>query len=135
MSKSIALGQIIGNAGADPEMRFTQNGTAVTNFPVAVNADRGRSDSEEDPPPHWYRVVCFGRLGEIADEYIKKGTRVYVTGRLRIEDWTGNDGQERRTVEIVANDFVLLTPREEAQMAPSGSSAPSSDDELDNLPF
>jgi single-strand DNA-binding protein len=135
MSTGRARAHIIGNLGQDPEMRFTQSGLASTRFSVAVN-QRRRRDGEEDPPPDWYRVTCFGQLAENADQVLRKGLRVYVDGRLQIDKWTGNDGQERTTVEIIASDFLILTPRDLDQNSGDQSSRnQQDDDELDDLPF
>jgi single-strand DNA-binding protein len=132
MSTGRARAHIIGNLGQNPEMRYTPNGTPVTQFSVAVNSRR-RRQGEEDPPPDWYRVTCFGQQAEFADQYLRKGLRVYVDGRLQIDRWTGNDGQERTTVEIIASEMLILTPREEGQAI--RESQDNGDDELDDLPF
>lgn len=134
MSRGQARAHIIGNLGRDPEMRFTPNGTAVTNFTVAVNRQPRNQQSSEETPPDWYRIVCFGQQAEFADQYLRKGLRVYVDGRLQIDRWTGNDGQERTTVEIVANDIMILTPREDAQTGGERGGS-NNEDELDDLPF
>jgi single-strand DNA-binding protein len=138
MSTGRARAHIIGNIGQDPEMRFSQNGTAVTTFSVAVNrtprAQRGQGGDEE--PPDWYRVVCFGQLAETADQYYSKGNKVYVEGRLQINRFTGNDGQERQSVEILASELMNLTPRQDGPgMDQQRSGGQQNDDELDDLPF
>ncbi len=147
MSYGRARAHIIGNLGVDPEMRFTPNGTAVTTFSVAVNRPPrgGNQQRDEESKPDWYRVVCFGRLAETADNILRRGLCVYVDGRLQINDFTGNDGQERRSVEIVASDFVILTPRDDGQgqnqgqgQEPGGQRSGGGqgyDDEIDDLPF
>jgi single-strand DNA-binding protein len=138
MSTGRARAHIIGNIGQDPEMRFSQNGTAVTSFTVAVNrTSRAQRDQGNDEPPDWYRVVCFGQQAEFADQYLSKGNRVYVEGRLQINKFTGNDGQERQSVEIVANEVMNLTPRGEGQGfgQQQRSGGQQGDDELDDLPF
>ncbi|TVR73175.1 MAG: single-stranded DNA-binding protein [Sphaerobacteraceae bacterium] len=137
MSTGRARAHIIGNIGQEPEMRFSQSGTAVTNFTVAVNRTPRNQQGGEEVPPDWYRIVCFGQLAEMADKYYSKGNRVYVEGRLQINRFTGNDGQERQSVEIVANEIMNLTPRGdtqgEGQQQRGGQN--SNDDELDDLPF
>lgn len=133
MSTGRARAHIIGNLGRDPEMRFTPNGTAVTNFTVAVNHRPRNQQGGEEPQPDWYRVVCFGRRAETADQILRRGLRVYIEGRLQIEKFTGNDGQERTSVEIVADDWLILTPREEGQG--QERSQDGGEDELDDLPF
>jgi single-strand DNA-binding protein len=106
-----AQAHIIGHVGRDPEMRVTQNGTSVTNFSVAVNKRR-RSQEGDDPPPDWYRIAAWGKQAEFADNYIRKGLKVYVAGRQEFSSFTGDDGQERWNVEINANELQILTPRE-----------------------
>jgi single-strand DNA-binding protein len=138
MSTGRARAHIIGNLGRDPEMRFTPNGTAVTNFTVAVNhRPRNQNQGGEEPKPDWYRVVCFGRQAETADKVLRRGLRVYVEGRLQINDFTTNEGEERRSVEIVASDFMILTPRDENQGSgqEQRGGGQQYEDDLDDLPF
>jgi single-strand DNA-binding protein len=136
MSTGRARAHIIGNIGQDPEMRFSQNGTAVTTFSVAVNRTSRSQQGGEEQPPDWYRIVCFGQQAEFADQYLTKGNRVYVEGRLQINRFTGNDGQERQSVEIVASELMNLTPRGDGQgMGQQRGGGQSADDELDDLPF
>jgi single-strand DNA-binding protein len=106
-----AQAHIIGHVGKDPDSRLTQNGTQVTNFSVAVNKRR-RSQEGDDPPPDWYRIAAWGKQAEFADNYIRKGLKVYVAGRQEFSSFTGDDGQERWNVEINANELQILTPRE-----------------------
>jgi single-strand DNA-binding protein len=133
MSFSLSKAQIIGNLGADPEMRFTPNGTAVTNFRVAVNRRRRDQEGQQADETDWYRVVCFGRLAEFGDQYLRKGLRVYVDGRLQMNRFVGQDGQERMSPEIIASDVIILSPREGGE-GPQGR-PPSDEDDLDDLPF
>jgi single-strand DNA-binding protein len=136
MSTGRARAHIIGNIGQDPEMRFSQNGTAITTFTVAVNRTPRSQQGAEEQPPDWYRVVCFGQLAEMADQYYAKGNKVYVEGRLQINRFTGNDGQERQSVEIVASELMNLTPRGDGQgMGQQRGGGQAADDELDDLPF
>jgi single-strand DNA-binding protein len=133
MSMGLSKAQIIGNLGRDPEMRFTPNGTAVTNFTVAVNRRSRTQNSGEESETDWYRIVCFGRQAELADQMLRKGLRVYVDGRLQQNRFRGDDGQERTSVEIIASDFIILTPREDGQAQRTRSD--NGEDELDDLPF
>jgi single-strand DNA-binding protein len=138
MSTGRARAHIIGNIGQEPEMRFSQNGTAVTTFSVAVNRTPRSQQAQggEEQPPDWYRVVCFGQLAEVADQYYSKGSKVYVEGRLQINRFTGNDGQERQSVEIVASELMNLTPRGDGQgTGQQRGGGQQNDDELDDLPF
>ena len=102
---------IIGHVGRDPESRVTPNGTQVTNFSVAVNKRR-RSQEGDDPPPDWYRIAVWGKQAEFADNYVRKGLKVYVAGRQEFSRFTGDDGQERWNVEVHTNELQILTPRD-----------------------
>ena len=142
MSRGLSKVQIIGNLGRDPEMRYTPSGAPVTEFSVAVNRRRRGQDGQQVDETDWFRVVCWSRLAEIADQYLRRGMRVYVEGRLQIRRYTGNDGQERTSVEVIANDLVMLTPRDEAGAAPreagGGRQAepePGREDDFDDVPF
>jgi single-strand DNA-binding protein len=130
---------LIGRLGRDPEMRYTPSGAPVTQFRLAVNSfrrsgDTGQAIEETD----WFTVVCWNRLAEFADQYIRKGTKVYVAGRLRVRRFTGNDGTERTAVEVVAREVLLLSPRPADVPAPTGlpteEEAPAPD-LLPDLPF
>jgi single-strand DNA-binding protein len=130
---------LIGNLGRDPEMRYTPGGTAVTEFSLAVNRRRREGEQEETD---WFRIVCWGNLAEIADKYLTRGTKIYVDGRLQIRRYTGNDGQERTSVVVVANDLLILTPRGERGEVPrqpgSGEQAGGGEsvgDDFDDVPF
>lgn len=116
MARGLNKVQIIGNLGADPEMRYTPSGTGVSNFRVAVSRNRKGANGEMVDETEWFRVVAFDsgnyKLAEISSEYLRKGHKVYVEGRLQTRKYTDKDGIERTSVEIVAADLVLLTPRE-----------------------
>jgi single-strand DNA-binding protein len=100
--------QIMGNLGADPEMRYTPTGRAVTNFRVAVNRRWRNSEGQLQQQVEWFRVVTWGRRAELANEYLKKGMPVYIEGRLQTRNYEGNDGQTHYMTELVAHDFILL---------------------------
>jgi single-strand DNA-binding protein len=103
---------LIGNLGADPEMRYTQAGKAVANLRIATSERwRDRETGEQQERTEWHRVVLFGKLGEIAGEYLKKGSQVYLEGRIQTRKWQGQDGQDRYTTEIVANQMQMLGGR------------------------
>lgn len=100
---------LIGNLGADPEVRYTQSGTAVANLRIATNERwRDRQSGEQQERTEWHRVVLFGKLGEIASEYLRKGSQVFIEGRIQTRKWQGQDGQDRYSTEIVANDMQML---------------------------
>ena len=105
--------QIIGNLGRDPEMRFTQGGTPVTNFSVAVSRSWQSREGEMREETEWFRVVAWTRLAEIANEYLRRGSKVYVEGRLATRTWQDREGNERTTTELVAQEMIMLGGREE----------------------
>lgn len=113
MSRGFSRVILVGNLGRDPEMRYTPQGTPVTNFSIAVSRRRGSGDSAQEETD-WYRVAVFGRQAEVADQYLKRGMKVLVDGRLSIRTYTGNDGAERTSVEVTADNFQILTPRDDA---------------------
>lgn len=108
-SRGINKAILIGNLGADPETRYTASGTAVTNINLATSDSwRDKSSGEMQERTEWHRVVFFARLAEVAGEYLRKGSKVYVEGRIQTRKWQGQDGQDRYTTEIVANEMQML---------------------------
>ena len=99
---------IIGNLGADPEMRYTANGSAVTTFNVATSRRFTDSSGERREETEWFRVVTWNRLAETCAQYLVKGRQVYVEGRLQTRSWEGQDGQKRYTTELIAEDVRFL---------------------------
>jgi single-strand DNA-binding protein len=118
---------IVGNLGRDPEVRYTPNGDSITNVTIATTDTwKDKATGEKKEATEWHRVVFFGKLAEIAGQYLKKGRQVYVEGALRTRKWTDKEGQERYTTEIVANEMKMLGSREGMSDAPpreSGGSA------------
>lgn len=108
---------LIGNLGGDPEMRYTPNGNPVTSFNVATNRRYTTSGGEQREETEWFRVVTWNQLAEQCNQYLTKGRRVYVEGRLKSDTWTGQDGQTRFTNEINANQVVFL---DSGPMGPGG---------------
>lgn len=101
---------LIGNLGADPEVRYTQSGTAVANFTLATTETWTKDDKKEEKT-EWHKIVAFGRLGEICGEYLSKGSKAYIEGRIQTRQWDDKDGNKRYTTEIVAREMKILTPR------------------------
>jgi single-strand DNA-binding protein len=100
---------LIGNLGADPDVRYMPNGAAVTNISVATTMRwKDRQTGEKKESTEWHRVIFFNRLAEVAGEYLKKGAKVYIEGRLQTRKWQGQDGQDRYTTEIVASEMHML---------------------------
>lgn len=106
---------LIGNLGADPEMRYTANGNAVTTFNVAVNRNYSGPDGERKEETEWFTVVTWNKLAETCSQFLQKGRRAYVEGRLQTRSWEGQDGQRRYRTEVIANTVLFL---DRAQAAP-----------------
>jgi single-strand DNA-binding protein len=115
MARSLNKVMIIGNLGKDPEMKYTPQGTPITTFSVAVSRSRKGSDGQVIDETEWFRVVAWERLAETCNEYLHKGSKVYIEGRLQTRKYTGQDGQERQIVEVVAQEMQLLDPRQGGQ--------------------
>ena len=112
MARGVNKVILLGNLGADPETRYTASGGAVTNIRLATTDSwRDRQSGEQQERTEWHRVVFFGRLAEVAGEYLRKGRQCYVEGRIQTRKWQGQDGQDRYTTEIVASEMRLLGGR------------------------
>ncbi|MGC8782591.1 MAG: single-stranded DNA-binding protein [Anaerolineae bacterium] len=104
---------LVGNLGADPEVRYLPNGDAVTNIRIATTESwKDKATGEKKELTEWHRVVFYRKLAEIAGQYLKKGSQVYIEGRLRTRKWQGQDGQDRYTTEIEAQEMQMLGRRE-----------------------
>lgn len=156
MARGVNKVILIGNLGADPETRFMPSGGAVTNIRLATSESwKDKQSGQMQERTEWHRVVFFNKLAEIAGEYLKKGSKVYVEGSLRTRKWQGQDGQDRYSTEIVADQMQMLDSRgeggggyerggDQGYSAPSGGasqggqgggySAPA-DDFDDDIPF
>jgi single-strand DNA-binding protein len=134
---------VIGNVGSDPEMRYTPNGSPVTSFSMAVNRNYTTSDGERREETEWFTISAWNQLAEQCNQYLSKGRRVYVEGRLRSSTWTGNDGQVRFRNEINANQVLFLDRRadpgqEELGEVPSATPGQQREGEVssaDDLPW
>ncbi|MDX1626513.1 MAG: single-stranded DNA-binding protein [Wenzhouxiangellaceae bacterium] len=112
MARGINKVILIGNLGADPEVRYTQSNSAVCNLRIATTDQwRDKQTGENQERTEWHNVVLFQRLGEIAGEYLRKGSKVYIEGRLQTRKWQDRDGNDRYTTEVVANDMQMLDSR------------------------
>ena len=115
---------IIGNLGRDPEMRYTPSGQAVTQFTVAVNRTYKDAQGERQEETEWFRVVAWGQQAEFAAEYLRKGGKVFIEGRIQTRQWEGQDGQKRYTTELVANTIQNLERRPREDTGEGGSQVP-----------
>jgi single-strand DNA-binding protein len=103
---------LIGNLGRDPETRYMPDGGAITNISIATTETWKDKNGDKQEKTEWHRVAFFGKLAEIAGEYLKKGSQVYVEGRLQTRKWQDKDGQDKYTTEIVANAMQMLGSRQ-----------------------
>lgn len=133
---------IIGNLGADPEMRYTANGNAVTEFRVATSRTYTTGDGERVEETEWFRIVTWNRLAETCAQYLSKGRQVFVEGRMKTRSWEGQDGQKRYMTELIADNVKFLGGRDGAAQGaatftpglPVGADA-EGDVDPDDLPF
>jgi single-strand DNA-binding protein len=103
---------LIGNLGVDPEVRYMPSGSAVANIRIATSETwKDKNTGEPQERTEWHRVALFGRLGELAGQYLRKGSKVYIEGKLRTRKWQGQDGQDRYTTEIIADQMQFLDSR------------------------
>ncbi len=123
MAKDLNKVQLTGYLGADPEMRFTAQGSAVTTFRVASGRTWKDRDGNQRDDTEWFRVVSWDKLAEICNQYLTKGTRVYVEGRLQTRKWTDRDGNDRYTTEVICQDMIILSSRSERNNASMPDSA------------
>jgi single-strand DNA-binding protein len=109
MARGVNKVILVGNLGADPETRYTAAGMAICNVRLATTESRtDKQSGEKTEHTEWHRVVLFGKLGEIANEYLKKGSKVYIEGSLRTRKWQDKQGNDRYSTEIIANDMQML---------------------------
>jgi single-strand DNA-binding protein len=138
MSRGLNKVQIIGHLGREPEMRYTPSGKPVTTFTVAVSRSWSTADGERHSETEWFNVVAFGSLAEICKQYLTKGKQVYVEGRLQTRRWDDKEGTKHSSVEVVANEMMMLGDRRDqnnqnqtsAESGHQEHDAPSQEDEF-----
>ena len=144
MARGINKVIIVGNLGADPETRYMPSGSAVTNLSVATSEQwKDKQTGEQKERTEWHKVAMFNRLAEIAAEYLRKGSQVYIEGKLRTRKWQDRDGNDRWTTEVIADEMQMLGGRGGGGTAPmpsdsgrSGGPPQSPPDEFeDDIPF
>ncbi len=122
---------LIGNLGRDPELRYTPNGQPVANFSLATNESWTTPGGDRKDITTWHRIVAWGRLAEFAQQYLTKGVKVYVDGRLSNRQWTTKTGETRTTVEVIAREIVILSPKGDTQIAYSNQEEIPADEEIE----
>jgi len=131
MSRGLNKVMIIGNLGRDPEMRYTPSGKPVTTFSVATSRTWNTSEGEKREETEWFNVVAWSSLAEICKQYLTKGQQVYIEGRLQTRHWDDQEGNKHTSIEIVANEMIILSERRES--TESSAEQDSLDDE--EFPF
>jgi single-strand DNA-binding protein len=132
---------LIGNLGKDPELKFTPSGVAMAKFPIATTERYKDSEGNPQEKTEWHNIVMWRRLAELANEYLKKGSPVYIEGRLQTRSWDDENGQKRYMTEIVADRMQFLGRRGEGSSDDAGGEAPAASgkkesmEEEDDLPF
>ncbi len=124
MARGINKVILVGNLGNDPDTKYTQAGMAITRISLATTSVRKNRDGEQTERTEWHRVVFFGKLGEIAGEYLRKGSSVYVEGSIRYDKYTGQDGVEKYTTDIVADQMQMLGGRSDGAAGGSARTGP-----------
>ncbi|MBE0408269.1 MAG: single-stranded DNA-binding protein [Anaerolineales bacterium] len=130
MSRGLNKVMIIGHLGRDPEMRYTPSGRPVTTFNVATNRTWNSSNGERHTETEWFNIVAWGNLAEICKQYLSKGQRIYVEGRLQTRHWEDSDGNKHSSTEIVASEMIMLSDRQN-----SNHSSEDFEVEEDEFPF
>ena len=134
MSRGINKVILVGNLGNDPETKYTQGGMAITKASLATTSVRKDRDGNTQERTEWHRVTFFGKLGEIAGEYLRKGSQVYVEGSIRYDKYTGQDGIERYSTDIIADEMQMLGGRGEGGGEPRAPRQQSSAPRTQNAP-
>ena len=139
MSNGLNKVLIIGNLGSDPEIKYTQAGSPVANLSVATSERwKDKNTGEQKEQVEWHRVVIFGRLAEIAEQYLKKGSKIFVEGKLQTRDWEDSEGKKRYTTEVVAREMTMLDSKGdsmESSSSASSASKPNNDKFEEDIPF
>lgn len=120
MARGVNKVILVGNLGADPDSRFTAQGSCVTNLSVATDESyKDKQTGQMVPKTEWHRVVLFNRVAEVAKDYLKKGSKVYLEGKLQTRKWQDQQGQDRYTTEIIGNELQMLDSKNESDQAPA----------------
>jgi len=139
MSRGLNKVQIIGHLGKEPEMRYTPSGKPVTTFSVAVSRSWNSADGERHSETEWFNVVAWGNLAEICKTYLTKGQQVYIEGRLQTRRWDDKEGVKHTSVEVVANEMMMLGDRKDHNNTQTSSESEATDNspeaDEDEFPF
>ena len=132
---SVNKALIIGNLGQDPEIKYTQSGSPVANLSVATSERwKDKNTGEQKEQTEWHRVVVFGRLAEIAEQYLKKGSKVFIEGKIQTRDWEDAEGNKKYITEVVAREMTMLDSRASTDSSASSSDNSAKDTAKDDNP-
>jgi len=123
MSRGLNKVMLIGNLGRDPEMRYTPSGRPVTTFTIATSRNWNSSDGEKHTETEWFNVVAWGNLAEICKQYLTKGQQVYIEGRIQTRRWENKEGIKNVTIEIIANEMMILGERKDITQTQNGDTS------------
>lgn len=136
MSNGLNKVLIIGNLGSDPEIKYTSSGSAVANLSIATSERwKDRNTGEQKEQVEWHRVVLFSRLAEIAEQYLKKGSKVFVEGKLQTRDWEDAEGKKRYTTEVIAREMTMLDSKSGSDNASQPQSSSPENNFEEDIPF
>ena len=136
MSNGLNKVLIIGNLGSAPEIKYTSSGSAVANLSIATSERwKDRNTGEQKEQVEWHRVVLFSRLAEIAEQYLKKGSKVFVEGKLQTRDWEDAEGKKRYTTEVIAREMTMLDSRSGSDNASQPQSSSPENNFEEDIPF
>ena len=149
MARGLNKVMLLGNLGSDPEIKYSQSGTAIANLRIATAENRKNSDGEWEERTEWHRLVLFGRQAEISKDYLHKGSKIYIEGRLQTRSWEDQNGQKHYSTEVVGTNMIMLDPKSQdttiEEPEPQENAIPDSDTvpessidtskEEDDLPF
>lgn len=136
MSNGLNKVLIIGNLGSDPEIKYTTSGSAVANLSIATSERwKDRNTGEQKEQVEWHRVVLFARLAEIAEQYLKKGSKVFIEGKLQTRDWEDAEGKKRYTTEVIAREMTMLDSRTGSDAASQQQDSGPQENFEEDIPF
>ena len=134
MARGVNKVILLGNLGKDPELRYTQSGTAVCNFSLATT-ERVKANGEWQDKTEWHNITTWAKTAEVANEHLSKGSRIYLEGRIQTRKWEDKEGNTRYTTEIVANQIVMLGGGKNTERPPPGDDHDDAFDPNDDVPF
>ena len=134
MARGLNKVMLIGNLGSDPEIKYSQSGTAIANLRIATAENRKNSDGEWEERTEWHRLVLFGRQAEISKDYLHKGSKIYIEGRLQTRSWEDQNGQKHYSTEVVGTNMIMLDPKSQDTIIEEPESQENNIPDSDTVP-